>query len=726
MFVSCVDDRSQNADEGDIPVEEGEAFMSLNIKAGSLSPLSRSGDAHATAEELAVHSVRVVLYDGTAVSSASCKVEYVFEFDIRTPGSWDNTTDYDGWVADLSTGTGEVNDYYVIPSGNHLATNTRNDLQFTTFAQRIKDKPYKMLVIINGKNADGSDNSPIYEATNKGSFLLSFEQTISTDIIDPETGTVDGGKGIIMTNHQGLVEVTKDQLAKTLNLAHSSPIQVSVDRMVAKVTVKFGDNYVRPAGVIAGSETWAIDVTNKYTYWMRNKVSDETPQSSMEHLYAVDPNYSIYTSDKDKKANFNYLYEDNIIPSSAINNTQFNTYKYIPENTINATTEIYNTYSDQVTTVIIGYRYTPPGLQADDNYYVYNNKVVTQEEMDKFLNDPTHFVPGLETFRDMLDVIDRTKYSLQGNSPHFYESSGLRFCPKGQLYYIVPIQHFNRIPGGLGTLGVVRNNIYDLTINSITPPELAGPYLSAHITIRPWAERSQGNTIGLNMTEKPFYPVKVYYWSIKDNSNLYKDWWIAQTGQIAGAPDYRKLMYNLDAEVSGSSLKMNFDHYTYMFSTPATVIVSDDPLNNEIHLFYWNGDLFGASQVTVPICFTDEEGNILNVEYTSGKAENNPNILLFHPETIGSGASGLIGGIYVKTLGSIYNITDSGGNGYTVKDSNYAKFYISENGSKVTFENDTYVAEPIRVAIASNGITNNPNWAKDGNPMIAIICKPSN
>ena len=95
------------------------------------------------------------------------------------------------------------------------------------------------------------------------------------------------------------------------------------------------------------------------------------------------------------------------------------------------------------------------------------------------------------------------------------ETVGVEYFQKGVCYYNILIRHDDAITAtmALGKYGVVRNNWYTLTINSVkqpgtpwipdttdpTDPEKPGEndddaeaYLSVSITINPWTTWSQG------------------------------------------------------------------------------------------------------------------------------------------------------------------------------------------------------------------------------------------
>jgi hypothetical protein len=92
-------------------------------------------------------------------------------------------------------------------------------------------------------------------------------------------------------------------------------------------------------------------------------------------------------------------------------------------------------------------------------------------------------------------------------------NGNIKFYKGGVCYYTVLIRHFNDVlaswngslPYVYGRYGVVRNNIYKITINSIkrpgepivTPPTRTNPddeldsYLSFDVTVMPWLVRTQ-------------------------------------------------------------------------------------------------------------------------------------------------------------------------------------------------------------------------------------------
>lgn len=738
--TSCVEE-SGVAGNGK-PAPEGEAFLSLKVKTGDLSAFTRGEEVLGSAAELAVHSVRVVLYDGNESDAAKCKVEYVFEYNLGTPDSWTNTSDPTYWIDEnVDIPTVDPGNLFIIPSGDQLSPKDRKGYEFATFAQRVKDKPYKMLVILNGQDKDDPFESAVYRATNKGNFLYNFTTAVAATI-DPRTGVLADGKGILMTNHQGLVDVTKDQLTRTAEESHDAPILVSVDRMVAKVTVKHADGFQFPAGIDKNSVTWGLDITNNFTYWMRKEAAGETEDPTMESLYAQDPNYGIFSATADKTYHYNNLFvNDNgylHLPAAHVAHS-FGEYEYVLENTIDAGGASISEYADQVTRIIVGYKYVPQGYSGTENYYIYQNTVISQEELTKTLNDPTFTVPGVTNFKTTLEkIVAENKYPLTGSGTDYFETYGLRYCPQGQLYYIIPIRHFNVTEGALGYYGVVRNNIYEITINKLTPPEVAGPHLSADIHIQPWAQRSQGNTIGsTNIFEVPWHPVKVYHWFMRDYSNLYQQW-ISQ--EIPGRNDEYEIVMgkegriiqasDINREASFNADLPNYSQLLYIYSIPAleNYTVTGDPDKDVLHAFYSEGYIFGTLTIHVHTCFTKADGTILRVEgrfpgRNGAPQLENPYAYLMTYLTIPPDKTKGYG--FMKELVSKYRISifDENNKEYEVTSDAFCNYYYKMPLTSTTHvEWDTNYPPSGEPAFIGTGSEN--NFTGNGNLGVGVICVP--
>ena len=703
LHTSCVEDDLKRAE----PLPQGEGYVSMNIDMGNLPTTTRSGDEAGTAAEMAVHDVRIVLYDGTDANPGSCKVEYVFDLDAV--------------------------DYTQALNGNTL--------ELSTAAQRVAAKPYKMLVLINGKDIVLANAAKsIYNVTNKGCFLFQLYEAAGAEV-NPLTGSVSGGTGFFMSNHQDLVDVPETALKNTVTDAQDAPVRVAVSRLVAKTTVRHKAGFTFPAGVDPQSATWGTANTNKQTYWMRKMVGSEGSQISMANLYAEDPNYDLKAT---PGSHFNkILFADDgsvSLHPSAITNS-FGEYEYLLENTTSAVTAADNAaFLNQTTHLIVGYKYTPSGFGANESYYIFDNKVYSVATMREYKDNVTSLPSiGLSNLEAAINATNQNLYPLDGSGSMYFETNGIRFCPQGQIYYFFPIRHFNQPEGSLGYYGVVRNNIYDITINSLTSPELANNYLSTQIEILPWSMRGQSNKIGVTIYDRKWVPVKLYHWFYKDGTNLYWKWTnyqyqyetiMAYVGQTLSVTRLNK------DEVFRRDMPAEYSNLYYIYTHPAfDQKVSEDPALNVYNMYYTQGYMYAGFAVTPEVCFVKEDGTILTIagwyiEYNgvvTTVTENPKRCLLNVLVKIGGDPEK--GYVFVKNLVDLYNlvITDSGGNEYEVDGPSLARYYnISGTLGQTQVDWGTFpttrMEEPIDIASRQSG----GSFTVPGNTGIAVICKRKN
>lgn len=706
--ASCVDNNLGSTDTA----PEGEGYFAMNVDLGDLQTSTRSGDEEGLPDELKVYSVRVVLYDGNDPQPNTCKVEYVFDLDIRTPVSWTNTANISGWL-----------------DGDQLYSLDKNGktLRFVTTAQRVGDKPYKMLVLINGADTEiNNAQNSIYNVTRKGCYLYQFSNAVKVEI-DPLTGVVKNGKGIFMSNHQELVPVSQAQLKATGAAAVGAPVDVSVDRMVAKVTVKHSGSITLPDGIDPTSARWGLAVTNRKTYLVRKGIGTESAQTSMANLYAEDPNYSSTSIDMNDNFN-NVLYRNSSVklsPASVTN--QLNDYEYTLENTISAVTSAENAaFLDQATHVVVGYKYTPAGYGTTDSYYIYNNKIISVSDMNIYRATGAYIPDALTGLDVAIAAIDQTEYRLDGYSTSYFESKGIRFCPQGQVYYYFPIRHFDQQEGSLGYYGVVRNNIYEITINSLSVPESSSKYLSAEIHILPWAMRGQENNIGIAVGHFQWMQVKIYHTYYYGGPNLYSLW----TG---GQYEYQTIVERVGTSVNSLNYSMetqfrtmpSYNGLNYTYSIPDPLVVSTNAATNVITLVYTSDTYAGVRVIgQVPLCFVDENNTILKVSSSHGNI-NPDRYYMVLVRKVGE----TYNYIYFRHLPEAYNmtITNSSGVEYVITSATTcAVYYRSSTAYTPTSDNKIDIRA---LGGYPNGYTTEPALSGPGDSVygetgIGIICVP--
>lgn len=264
--------------------------------------------------------------------------------------------------------------------------------------------------------------------------------------------------------------------------------------------------------------------------------------------WGVDPNYSTdYTTVDDCKKEFNVLEANANITGNA------NTAQYCLENTF----DIKHMMQGQTTRVVFKATYTPNGFKPGDTFYKIGNNtdLWSKTKLVEQIKAKAQEVLGKESTTNKVEVdlkaadnnIEEnagTKILKEANVQHnganvapeeikaINEKLGLKAATEtdpivgiatyasGESYYIARIKHFgdNLTPwnagddtyGGnnqkwLGRYGVLRNNWYELTVNSVSGPGTPDvptikptdpddenyKYISVSVKILDWAKRSQ-------------------------------------------------------------------------------------------------------------------------------------------------------------------------------------------------------------------------------------------
>ena len=341
---------------------------------------------------------------------------------------------------------------------------------------------------------------------------------------------------------------------------------VYVERGLAKVTLhKFNDGgYTIAAGTYEGGKVeitaWQLDVTNKSTFpvhqtdglmtawdqiWNTGRFFDATSSMFQRVYWGKDPNYSGGAlQDLDAcKAAFNMITNDKVVGEAGIENPQ-----YCLENTF----DLANMMQGQTTRVVFKAVFTPKDFVTGQTFYKIGNttaiwdatklaqqiktvalkamKITTTDEQAKYSVDLSKGsnisgVAGLHkieaeniTFtgegesKVKPDVVDAINEKLG------LKEAGISTYLNGEAYYIARIKHFNELTPWtagqgyeshndkyLGRYGVLRNNWYDLSVNSISglgypdvpevkptmPDDENEQFINVEVKILDWAKRSQ-------------------------------------------------------------------------------------------------------------------------------------------------------------------------------------------------------------------------------------------
>jgi hypothetical protein len=400
VATSCSKD--QNGDNGEIDGGNDDfGFFSLNIQDVTGNVLTRgAGDAlfvdAGTSDESKLNALRVVLYNGAGV------VTY----------SWD--------IDPTSIADGEM-----VEDGSSGNPST------TTQGREVVKADYHVLLLIN-PNQDAKDATDAGKT--EADLWTSIDGTSAADFIEGTGGSQDN---FMMGNWQELVELPQASIADSKAVAEATPIEIYVERTVAKIMVGIGAD---PAGsgavegdagkTIAGLATdatvsdikFVLDVLNKNTYLIRKKalavttpsanpavaatLGNEYTQISQRHRhYATDPNFTgISTRDGaiaggNIANNFAYATDGTITWNNITSpQTDYKNYTtgYVLENTMEADEQ----YRDVTTALLFQMVYAPNESSLDRTsgggttqaigtgtpYFAYKNYVFTAADFDDVLS----------------------------------------------------------------------------------------------------------------------------------------------------------------------------------------------------------------------------------------------------------------------------------------------------------------------------------------------------
>ena len=341
---------------------------------------------------------------------------------------------------------------------------------------------------------------------------------------------------------------------------------VYVERGLAKVTMQNfkADGYPIAAGTYKGDKVeikaWQLDVTNKSTFpvhqtsgltrgfadiWGTPRFYDEKSTAFKRVYWGVDPNYNDpkYQDLANCKTAFNMITKDKVVGEAGNAHPQ-----YCRENTF----DLDNMKQGQTTRVVFKAVYTPNTFASGQTFYkIGNNTAIWSEEnlaqqiktvalkAMKITNADEQAQYGVDLTKGTnisgkagLHKIaaDNITFTGEGkskvtpavvdeiNEKLGLKETGISTYLNGEAYYIARIKHFNEMTPWtagegydgnnvkyLGRYGVLRNNWYDLSVNSISglgypdipevkpevPDDENEQYINVEVKILHWAKRSQ-------------------------------------------------------------------------------------------------------------------------------------------------------------------------------------------------------------------------------------------
>ena len=506
MAACSNDEEMATGGQNQLPVDGREAYMSVSVAMPKSTGTRALGEHHGTADEQNVKEVLLALFDASDVCLET-KTLATTDYILNVGGA--NKAGYDGKAFKVPSATAKV-----------LAVVNPSD-KFKTAC--VASASWSA---INGAVEQTLDE---VTGTSKNNFMM----INAGDNANPTNGA-------LVTANVKVVDVTPiPDVAPAISEAQADRSMIYVDRVVAKVSLGTNPDGLKvPAGVTCTFGDWALNITNKSMFPYAEIVMPAGGSAGAD--YRIDPNYELAGFNVSQ---FNYLKvaDDGTLPAdfSAMTDS-----KYCLENTMAADAQT----QAQTTSAVASAVYTPNSFTAGDSWFrllgvtyktladlqaVYNAaKAVTSPDAlqtqiitlcDQFYARiaKAATAQGKAVGADFASItiteLDDLKSGGEYSKPDAAagETVGVEYFQKGVCYYNILIHHDDAITATMahGKYGVVRNNWYTLTINSVkqpgTPwlPDTTNPtdpkdpgeddddkeaYLSVEITVNPWTTWSQG------------------------------------------------------------------------------------------------------------------------------------------------------------------------------------------------------------------------------------------
>ncbi|RDT79742.1 Mfa1 family fimbria major subunit [Bacteroides ovatus] len=506
MAACSNDEEMATGGQNQLPVDGREAYMSVSVAMPKSTGTRAPGENHGTAEEQNVNEVLLALFDASDVC-----------LETKTLASTE----------------------YILNVGGNPAAGTGN-------AFKVPSTTAKVLAVVNPSDKfktacvasaswsaiNGAVEQTLDEVT--GMSKNNFMMINAGDNANPTNGA------LVTANVKVVDGTTIPDVDAAIAAAEADRSMIYVDRVVAKVSLGTNPDGVKvPAGVTCTFGDWALNITNKSMFPYSEIVMPAGGSAGAD--YRIDPNYELAGFDVSQ---FNYLKvaDDGTLPAdfSAMADS-----KYCLENTMAADAQT----QAQTTSAVASAVYTPGSFTVGESWFrllgttyktladlqvVYNAAKAAGTAADAAqtqvitLCDQFHAriakaatAQGKTVSGDFASItiteLDDLKSGGEYSKPDAAagETVGVEYFQKGVCYYNILIRHDDAITAtmALGKYGVVRNNWYTLTINSVKQPgtpwipdttnstDKKDPgeddddkeaYLSVEITVNPWTTWSQG------------------------------------------------------------------------------------------------------------------------------------------------------------------------------------------------------------------------------------------
>lgn len=518
--------------------ENGPHYATFTIKLPTTNGTRADGEPtydDGTADEYAVNNATLLVFRGKT-GEKEADAEFVESVELGDMKPWTGVNDDPNVITTEANITAKLNNFESSYTGNYYA------------------------VIMLNNNMTGSNKKVKLPANGN-----TFSDWQKANVINSMASEVNGfymanAVKVNGTTTSTLVTIDKNKVTTNESAAQSAAT-IYVERGVAKVTMTaFSEMNVK--GLTGDKVTitaWDLDVTNKKSYpvhnvdnydsygdywgdiWEVERFTSGHPTFNRAH-WGIDPNYSTISNDKKYTDDFNYKAKTYDFSGAGDATAP----KYCLENTFS----LGHMYQNQTTRVIMKATYVPSGLTAGETFYMFDGKSgyftegtlttqistaitnagYTATDFSLPLTDMKKAGKHLLTAND----ITKTSGSVEVNDEFLgkvnaalglSDNKKISTYYEGVSYYIARIKHFGdaQTPWNsgdptygtgaeakkkyLGRYGMVRNNWYELQVNSISNPgspdvpevnpdspddEDDKYYINCSVRILSWAKRVHG------------------------------------------------------------------------------------------------------------------------------------------------------------------------------------------------------------------------------------------
>ena len=518
--------------------ENGPHYATFTIKLPTTNGTRADGKPtydDGTPNEYAVNNATLLVFRGEA-GEKEADAEFVESMELGDMKPWTGVDDAPNVITTEANITAKLNNFESSYTGNYYA------------------------VIMLNNNMTGS-NKKVKLPVNGNT----FSEWQKANVINSMASEVNGfymanALKVNGTTTSTLVTIDKKKVTTNESAAQSAAT-IYVERGVAKVTMTaFSEMDVK--GLTGDKVTitaWDLDVTNKKSYpvhnvdnydsygdywgdiWEEPRFTSGHPTFNRAH-WGIDPNYSTISNDQKYTDDFNYKPKTYDFSGAG----EATDPKYCLENTFS----LGHMYQNQTTRVIMKATYVPSGLTAGETFYMFDGKSGYFKEDDLTTQISTAITNAGYTAADfslpLTDVkkagkhlltandITKTSGSVEVNDEFLgkvnaalglSDNKKISTYYEGVSYYIARIKHFGDAltpwnsgdltygTGAeakkkyLGRYGMVRNNWYELQVNSISNPgspdvpevnpdtpddEGDKYYINCSVRILSWAKRVHG------------------------------------------------------------------------------------------------------------------------------------------------------------------------------------------------------------------------------------------